>query len=596
MKKIRTTHFLLLTIFLFSTFSLKANPCDSLDIILETEGVFYGKSTGAIHVTILGGYSNGYLIEWDNTSNKIWESANTSLSSHTIEDLPPGDYIIKVMDSQTRCFVMKKVTLKGNVGPEKLEITANPTNCTGFGSISVHISHEKELVYFTLKGPVSGSYGAKSSNFKIYNLPAGDYELLFKDGDCSAYATATVPVGEGLPVLTTRRVRDDCKAFTGDLEIVAQDGKPGYTLSWTGPTKGHTNFNGSTILENLQTGNYQFTLKDAYNCKAFSSVYIERTVLSVELEATDGICGKNGAMLINIKNGTAPFIIQWNGAGTGETDPLEERQNSLSLPIGTYGINVIDAQGCTISSSATIKEKTSDLYCSISPESTTCNLENGVLDIFISGGKSPYMLSYIGPISGTLTVFGSTKIKNLPSGTYTTILSDAEGCGVSESAEITAREIENTEASFSYSTGGTTVNFFNQSTNGSYLWDFGDGNTSDQISPSHVYQASGDFEVCLTVTGLCNAETECQTLTIQGLTDENEEGIYSRQLTGKHINSKTSVGNLRVQPNFPNPFSQQTLINFELPAAQIVNITLIDQVGRVVKHITRKFDSGNNQL
>lgn len=49
-----------------------------------------------------------------------------------------------------------------------------------------------------------------------------------------------------------------------------------------------------------------------------------------------------------------------------------------------------------------------------------------------------------------------------------------------------------------------TVNFDNLSTkikaNDTYLWDFGDGSTSTQKSPSHTYTSLGEYDVTLTVT------------------------------------------------------------------------------------------------
>ncbi|GGB16286.1 hypothetical protein GCM10011511_45110 [Puia dinghuensis] len=51
-----------------------------------------------------------------------------------------------------------------------------------------------------------------------------------------------------------------------------------------------------------------------------------------------------------------------------------------------------------------------------------------------------------------------------------------------------------------------TVNFTDQSTGGptSWLWDFGDGQTSTQQSPSHTYTTSGTFDVKLTVSSASN--------------------------------------------------------------------------------------------
>ncbi|MBU0488012.1 MAG: PKD domain-containing protein [Bacteroidetes bacterium] len=50
------------------------------------------------------------------------------------------------------------------------------------------------------------------------------------------------------------------------------------------------------------------------------------------------------------------------------------------------------------------------------------------------------------------------------------------------------------------------VTFSNLSTGPSgstYLWDFGDGETSTEETPTHVYAASGDYDVSLTVTNTC---------------------------------------------------------------------------------------------
>jgi len=48
---------------------------------------------------------------------------------------------------------------------------------------------------------------------------------------------------------------------------------------------------------------------------------------------------------------------------------------------------------------------------------------------------------------------------------------------------------------------GQTVTFFNYSENVSnYLWDFGDGTTSDEVAPVHQYIRTGLFDVILYTT------------------------------------------------------------------------------------------------
>jgi len=54
-----------------------------------------------------------------------------------------------------------------------------------------------------------------------------------------------------------------------------------------------------------------------------------------------------------------------------------------------------------------------------------------------------------------------------------------------------------------------TVNFINQSNNASnYIWDFGDGSTSNLLNPSHVYTTSGLFNVKLiSLGGSCGSDS-----------------------------------------------------------------------------------------
>ncbi|MFN8393991.1 MAG: PKD domain-containing protein [Bacteroidia bacterium] len=70
-------------------------------------------------------------------------------------------------------------------------------------------------------------------------------------------------------------------------------------------------------------------------------------------------------------------------------------------------------------------------------------------------------------------------------------------------------------AAFTFNPGSNnTVYFTNLSSNAnSYLWDFGDGQTSTATHPSHVYANSGTFTICLTATNTCGSVQQCSTWT-----------------------------------------------------------------------------------
>lgn len=67
---------------------------------------------------------------------------------------------------------------------------------------------------------------------------------------------------------------------------------------------------------------------------------------------------------------------------------------------------------------------------------------------------------------------------------------------------------------FSYSASNTTVSFSNTSTNAvSHFWEFGDGNSSVETSPTHTYATTGTYTVLLTSTNACGSTSESQTIT-----------------------------------------------------------------------------------
>lgn len=103
------------------------------------------------------------------------------------------------------------------------------------------------------------------------------------------------------------------------------------------------------------------------------------------------------------------------------------------------------------------------------------------------------------------------EVSNLASGDYNyTIINDVTGC--SHSGIVTIGLEHPVAARFTVDgdsiLGGTPIEFENKSTGGqNYLWDFGDGTTSQEFEPLHIYKAVGVYEVTLTVSNdFCQKE------------------------------------------------------------------------------------------
>lgn len=596
MKNFTPLIFLIACLF-FQTTSLVAQTdgCGDFDFTLKAKGVFCGSQRGGIEVNIAGG-SGQYLIEWDSKDSRIWNEANTFLSFYHIVDLLPGDYEIKVMDTKTRCAIRKEVTLVSNALPENLEITPSPVTCEGVGILAVRIPTQNPPFNINVRGPITASYLANSNNFRIYNLPAGTYEIDFLIGECTATATATIENGVGLPQLSVSAIMGSCGISTGAVTVDITGGKPGYTLKWEGPTTGEIKLEASAEIPDFVSGTYQFTIIDAAGCKSFQTITVDRSGMSVALTPSQSKCNQNGTIKVDITGGVAPYTVSWRNGTIEGSRVVEGTSTILSLPAGTYVVEIKDVNGCSTFASASIIQEPTDLYCSITPTNTTCGLNNGSINVFISGGTKPYSLSYDGPESGIAIVDGSTIFTDLPAGTYTTFLQDADGCAVSESSTIEVGPSENATSSFTFSATGTSVFFFNNSTTGSYAWTFGDGTSSTDVSPTKEYNSPGVYEVCLTTTGKCDSNTQCQNVTATALRNISGQGLQT-------INIEQEVGvqsgesneeSLRVAQNYPNPFVNQTDILFELPVAFLTTITIHDNTGKVIQQHTANYGKGSN--
>ena len=70
-------------------------------------------------------------------------------------------------------------------------------------------------------------------------------------------------------------------------------------------------------------------------------------------------------------------------------------------------------------------------------------------------------------------------------------------------------------ASFSAVAAGLSVNFTGTATNNiNVSWDFGDGGSSTNLTPTHTYAADGTYFVCFTAANSCDTVTVCDSVTV----------------------------------------------------------------------------------
>ena len=177
----------------------------------------------------------------------------------------------------------------------------------------------------------------------------------------------------------------------------------------------------------------------------------------------------------------------------------------------------------------------------------------------------------------------------------------------------------------------------------SYLWNFGDGVEDANQVASHTYTAPGPYTVSLTVTdddgatGQTSAQLEINSslvrlaitpasgtlapggselLDVSFNTDGLPENLYQGAITISSVAGTVTVpvsilvsstvsveketvpiSALRLGPNYPNPFSRETTIQYELPVESQVTVDIFDLNGRLVSSINQgTMVSGNHEV
>jgi gliding motility-associated-like protein len=166
------------------------------------------------------------------------------------------------------------------------------------------------------------------------------------------------------------------------------------------------------------------------------------------------------------------------------------------LTAGTYTVKVTDANGCTKSQKVTVVSPAALVLTAVA-NNVNCTYDTlASASASITGGVSPYTYSW----SNGAT---SASITGITSGTYTVMVTDANGCTKLQVINVTINTKPKASVSATPTSGMVplSVVFTNNSTGGSsYSWIFGDGNTSNTKSTTNTYTNVGTYTVMMIVT------------------------------------------------------------------------------------------------
>ena len=394
-----------------------ANGCTATASVTITQPPVLTAS--AISTAVLcnaGNTGNATVVGTGGVAPYTYSWAPSGGTGPTAPNLTAGTYTCTVTDANG-CTTTASTTV---TEPTQLTatISTTPVLCNGgnTGTATV-VAANATPGYTYLWAPAGGT------NANATGLVAGNYTCTITDAN-GCFITASITVTEPTAVtLVTSFVQSTCGNANGQASVVASNGTPGYTYSWS-PTGG-TN----ATATGLPAQAYTVTVTDANGCFSTASVTVPNagTPVATITASTNVLCfgGNNGDATVTVTGaGTPPYTYSWSPTGgTGAT--------GTGLIAGSYTVTVTDANGCNDIDSVIITEPPL-LTASASFTPVLCNAGNtGSATVMGAGGVTPYTYSWA-PSGGT----GSTA-PNLIAGTYTCTVTDANGCTATASTTVT---------------------------------------------------------------------------------------------------------------------------------------------------------------
>jgi large repetitive protein len=384
-----------------------------------------GGSNGSATVQISGGTAP-YNIAWSGPANgsQMQMTAGTA----TITGLVAGNYSVLVTDA--------------NGCEQTCNFIINSPDC----NISLNISGTNPLCNGgntgTITLMVSGSTGALNFDWNVdaldgiqnpTGLSAGTYAVTVTDGaGCAANTSVTLANPALLAIICAQQNPvSTVGGNDGAATVQISGGTAPYTVAWSGPANGSQMqmTAGTATVTGLIAGNYSVVVTDANGCTQTCTFSIGSPDcnITLDLTGTDPLCngGTDGEITLVVNGATGLLEFDWND------DALDGIQNPTGLGAGTYTVLVTDEEGCTATATVTLGEPDAiALVCAEENPVSAIGANDGSATVAISGGTAGYTIDWSGPVNGSATLDdpGTATITDLEAGTYTVLVTDANGC------------------------------------------------------------------------------------------------------------------------------------------------------------------------
>jgi gliding motility-associated-like protein len=498
-----------------------------------------GSDDGEIWVTQRGGSSGtppfDYWIVYNDDETIFTGSLPSIGVTDTLKNLRPGRYKLYLHDANG-CFDNSYPEIN-IVDPPSIEISFSidrNITCKNYsdGSVSASVTGGiGEYSYFWYRPPYDPPLEITDTETSLDGISAGKYYLRIIDQmGCIKTDSIIIDEPEGMTLVGYELWTSNDPAFNiscngagdGYIKLSIEGGSGEYSYLWTGP-------DGFTATKheifNLKAGIYDCTVTDIGGCELTPHPHfelVEPDILSVTAVSplfgagpyNIGCFGETGSINVTVTGGTTgSYFYEWTTSD--ESDLIDGEGDQEHVSAGNYTLVVTDLNGCTDTTTVTLTQP-AEIVLELIPTHITCQSEtfdNGSINLVLSGGVEPYSYEWFdesGPIPGGIL----QDIFDLTPGTYTVMVTDANGCQVSGSAEVTLPpDLEYEKRISEY--GDYQISCFGRSdgfiqitpTSGQgpfvFSWQLPDGSVSSSSDLSGL--SAGEYILLITDSNMCTA-------------------------------------------------------------------------------------------
>jgi hypothetical protein len=383
---------------------------------------FNGSVTGTS--TSLYSSTNYYL--YDNNDIFI-QSAITNTSEIIFGNLSADTYYMIVEDlggctGKTQNFIIQES------GPFEYGLYVVPnSSCGGIPIGKIVVTGQTGVSPYTYLW----SNGLTGST--VTGLTAGNYSVEVTDSNgCVVSQSGTIvdisPIGLGLFTSTA----PTCFQSNGSISMTITGGTaPYYYSASTGQVE--VSYSKTFTISGLPSGQYGFSVTDAGFCQLLevTSLTSVNGISSVSVSSINSTCSSvNGEISISVVGGATPYTYTLVSPGGNTTNVSNSQTTQLfsNLSTGTYMVAVSDSTGCAYTEEKTIIAN-NKYTISTGVTGTTCNQNNGVIEIFTTTGATLPLDYSIDGIQNIIdTNLSAVTFNNLTTGTHVVTVNDADGC------------------------------------------------------------------------------------------------------------------------------------------------------------------------